>query len=191
MPLTKTLSEGIGTVLTGLTAVDADLVYRAIRLARPAGLGQAAEHDVWETPRVGLVECMRPAAERDLIARQYVSDFHDVLEVGLPWYRESAENVPESQRIGWTALKFLSTYGDSLIWRKCGEAVNDQVRRMAADVLAAGWPHTAAGRAAWDRFDAWLRDDRHRKNPGTTADLIAAVVFADLRQPRCCSSAAR
>ena len=32
-----------------------------------------------------------------------------------------------------------------------------------------------------DKFDAWLRADGHRRNPGTTADLIAATLFAALR----------
>ena len=30
-------------------------------------------------------------------------------------------------------------------------------------------------------FDAWLRADGHRRNPGTTADLIAASLFAAFR----------
>ena len=30
-------------------------------------------------------------------------------------------------------------------------------------------------------FDAWLRADGHRRNPGTTADLIAATLFAGFR----------
>ena len=31
------------------------------------------------------------------------------------------------------------------------------------------------------RFDRWLRADGHRRNPGTTADLIAACLFVCLR----------
>ena len=30
-------------------------------------------------------------------------------------------------------------------------------------------------------FDAWLRADGHRRNPGTTADLVTASLFAALR----------
>jgi len=30
-------------------------------------------------------------------------------------------------------------------------------------------------------FDFWLRSDGHRRNPGTTADLIAAALFVLLR----------
>ena len=31
-------------------------------------------------------------------------------------------------------------------------------------------------------LDFWLRSDGHRRNPGTTADLIAAGLFAALRE---------
>ena len=30
-------------------------------------------------------------------------------------------------------------------------------------------------------FDRWLRADGHRRNPGTTADLVAATLFAAQR----------
>ena len=33
-------------------------------------------------------------------------------------------------------------------------------------------------------FDFWLRADGHRRNPGTTADLIAAGLFVLLREER-------
>ena len=39
---------------------------------------------------------------------------------------------------------------------------------------------TTTTRALAD-FDFWLRSDGHRRNPGTTADLIAAALFAGLR----------
>ena len=52
----------------------------------------------------------------------------------------------------------------------------------AAAVLAAGWPHTDAGRVAIAEFDHWLRADGHRRNPGTTADLVAACLFVALRE---------
>jgi len=31
-------------------------------------------------------------------------------------------------------------------------------------------------------FDRWLRADGHRRNPGTTADLVAACLFAAIRE---------
>jgi triphosphoribosyl-dephospho-CoA synthase len=36
--------------------------------------------------------------------------------------------------------------------------------------------------SALAELDFWLRTDGHRRNPGTTADLIAAGLFVGLRE---------
>ena len=48
--------------------------------------------------------------------------------------------------------------------------------------LKAGGSLTQAGQVAIAELDAWLRADGHQRNPGTTADLVAATLFADLRE---------
>ena len=54
--------------------------------------------------------------------------------------------------------------------------------RRAQQVLAvqkdAGSDHA---RQELAKFDSWLRDAEHRRNPGTTADLLAAALFVKLR----------
>jgi triphosphoribosyl-dephospho-CoA synthase len=78
-------------------------------------------------------------------------------------------------------LYLLSRYLDSLIFRKCGIRAAKQVARRASAVLAAGGPATDLGTQRLAEFDAWLRADGNRRNPGTTADLVAACLFALLR----------
>jgi triphosphoribosyl-dephospho-CoA synthase len=68
-------------------------------------------------------------------------------------------------------LVTLANRPDSLIARKRGEAVAVEASRRAAEVLAGG---EIAG------FDAWLRGDGHARNPGATADLVAAALFVAL-----------
>jgi triphosphoribosyl-dephospho-CoA synthase len=50
----------------------------------------------------------------------------------------------------------------------------------AAEVLAAGGVRSEEGRAALQAFDASLRRDGNALNPGTTADLVTAVLFVAL-----------
>jgi triphosphoribosyl-dephospho-CoA synthase len=52
-------------------------------------------------------------------------------------------------------------------------AVAGESQRRARAVLA--------GKLDFTTFDAWLRDDGHRRNPGTSADLIVAALFSLLR----------
>ena len=181
VPESQSLAEGISPVLSGLTTGDADWSYKAIRLAGPGGLGDAEAEDVQEAPTQSLQECMRLAADRDLIAAQYSNNYEEVLGVGATWLIESATVVAESDRMTWLALMLLSHFGDSLIARKCGQPTSDDVKNRAQAVLEAGWPHRDSGRQAYVQFDDYLRSDGNRLNPGTTADMIAAIVFCGLR----------
>ena len=69
---------------------------------------------------------------------------------------------------------------DTLIARKRGPQAAGRVTEGAGRVLAAGGVRTAAGRRALAGFDASLRKDGHALNPGTTADLVTAVLFVAL-----------
>jgi triphosphoribosyl-dephospho-CoA synthase len=48
-------------------------------------------------------------------------------------------------------------------------------------VLDAGWPDNEDSRRALINLDVWLRAEGHSRNPGTTADLVTASLFAALR----------
>jgi triphosphoribosyl-dephospho-CoA synthase len=50
--------------------------------------------------------------------------------------------------------------------------------------LASGEPESADYQAAAAELDFWLRSDGHRRNPGTTADLVATGLFVLLRDER-------
>ena len=55
------------------------------------------------------------------------------------------------------------------------------VSGKAAEVLQAGWPGTSASHNQLQEFDHWLRSRGNQLNPGTTADLVTAALFAALR----------
>jgi triphosphoribosyl-dephospho-CoA synthase len=182
VPREQPLHEGIQAVIDGLDAADARDVYEAIRLAKPSGMGRVDQADIADAGHPpSLVEAMRLAAERDLVARQYLNGFEQVLV-------DAAQSLADGFAAGWTAgaaiiraqLQLMSRFPDSLIARKCGPAVAGQAADRAAAVLDCGPPEETFWRAAAD-FDFWLRADGHRRNPGTTADLIAAGLFALLR----------
>jgi triphosphoribosyl-dephospho-CoA synthase len=59
--------------------------------------------------------------------------------------------------------------------------VANRAATMARGVLSAGPPRGEAYECALADLDFWLRADGHRRNPGTTADLIAAGLFVALR----------
>lgn len=176
------LSDGIERVLARLTREDAEHVYAAIRLAQPGGMGRVEREDVSQTPQVTLREAMCLAASRDAIAAQYAGRFELVLDFGVPQLVEWRKRYPLETAIVGLHLSLMARQPDTLIARKCGaETANESAHRAAA-VLDLGWPETPASLAALTDFDRWLRSDGNRLNPGTTADLVAATLFAALRE---------
>ncbi len=170
---------GLPGVLENLTAEDTRLVYEAIRLAQPGGLGKVDEADVNENiPDITLVEAMGLAANRDLIARQYVDDFQHVLFFAE---RIAFRGQPLSDAIVGAFIELLARIPDSLISRRCGFDQSIEVWKYAQRVQEATQQEYASLLAD---FDFWLRADGHRRNPGTSADLIAAALFVLLREER-------
>jgi triphosphoribosyl-dephospho-CoA synthase len=183
VPRDVALRAGIGGVLRDLTVADAEAAYEAIRLANPGGLGHAPEEDVRLPPTRTLREVMALAAPRDLVARQYANDFADVLGLGVPALAEGLRrDWPLEEVIVHCALRWLAERPDTLIARKRGPGEAREAARRASDVMLRGWPETPAGRAAFRELDEWLRAVGHERNPGTTADLVTASLFAALRE---------
>ena len=182
VPKTIDLADGIEDVLAATTVNDAQLVYRAIRLAQPGGLGEVSDQDVAHEPTITLRAVMAMAAERDLIARQYANGFREVLGEALHALRESLNaGWPLETAIVSTYLGLLARHPDSLIARKYGIGRANEVSTRAAELVGGGWPDCEH---AWDRlgaFDSWLRQPANRFNPGTTADLVTAALYAALR----------
>ncbi len=181
-PRAADLESAVRTVLANLTDADAYDVYEAIRRAQPGGLGRAAEADVAEPPRIGLVAAMRLAAEHDMVARQYAAGFYEVFHCVAPWLESAlAEGLSVSDAVVRVHLRTMAEFPDSLIARRCGIDVAHQAAGMAAAALEAGQPGDEAYQQAVADLDFWLRIDGHRRNPGTSADLVAAGLFVLLR----------
>jgi triphosphoribosyl-dephospho-CoA synthase len=173
-----TLRQRLSRILTETTVDDAADVYAAIRRARPGGLGESPAEDVAGAPSVSLRDAMGLAAERDAIAREYVTDFALTFQTGVP-----AVLAARRAGLAWTDaaveayLALLETTPDTHIARKLGPAEAAAVSRQAREVRAAGGTQSVAGRKALAAMDAELRDPRNRRNPGTTADLTCASLF--------------
>ena len=173
------LRTAVAQQLAGLDRSDAALVYQAIRLARPGGLGTSDRHDVSEEPQVTLLEAMRAAQERDSIARQYARDYSDVFDLGLSQWRYALERFEnEAWATTHLYLVYLSTWRDSLIERKFGtttaQTVSERAREFHSQLSSySDLSDISARLLSWDEQ---LRNSG--LNPGTSADLTVATVFA-------------
>ena len=173
------LCERLRPVLAGLDEYDAELAYRAIRMAKPGGLGRSDRHDVAQSPSVTLREAMGEASTRDRIAHQYVTDYRDIFETGLPALEDG---IARGLNREWAAvivyLTFLARYPDSHVARKHGGEVAASVSLQARDLSQ------ALGRAGdpaqeMSELEAFDRQLKARSiNPGTSADMTVATLVA-------------
>src|SRR5437879_6554361 len=124
------LRGGVMRVLMRLDVADAKAAYEAIRLAQPGGLGTVPEQDIFGEPTVTLREAMALAADRDTVARQYVNDFEQVFE-GAELLRETLSECELDKAVTRLFLHLLAKYPDSLIERRKGRSIAEEVSRMA------------------------------------------------------------
>jgi triphosphoribosyl-dephospho-CoA synthase len=179
------LRAALSRVLSGLSVGDARAAYAAIRLANPGGLGRASAQDVRDDPTVTLRESMGLAAERDTIAREYVTDYDVTFRLGVPAIREArARGCSLTSAATEAYLRVLSEVPDTLIARKEGVAAARAVSDRARGVLGTGPPGSTERARAEEAFDRELRERGNRLNPGTTADLVVAALFVSLVEAR-------
>lgn len=176
------LRARLHAVLAALDVYDAELAYRAIRVAEPGGLGRSERHDVAQSPLVTLREAMDEARERDRVAYQYVTDYRDIFETGLPALHDGLARWRSRE---WAAvhayLIFLARFADSHVARKHGEEVAASVSLLARDLSQALGRASDPAREmpALEAFDRQLK--ARSINPGTSADMtVAALVAMDL-----------
>jgi triphosphoribosyl-dephospho-CoA synthase len=172
------LRSRVAAVLDQTTVADAADAYTAIRQARPGGLGSASAEDVAAAPAVTLRQAMDLAAERDAIAREYITRFALTFEVGVPALVDARR-----RGLSWTDatvecfLALLAAAPDTHVARKLGRGEAERLSARAREVVAAGATTSAEGRVQLAAFDVELRDSRNMRNPGTTADLTCAALF--------------
>jgi triphosphoribosyl-dephospho-CoA synthase len=178
-PALGDLRERLGKILAGLDIEDARNAYLAIREAKPGGLGEVTRHGVQSEPEVTLLEAMAAAEGRDRIAWNYVHDFADIFELGLPRFGQAMTQW-QSPSFATTCvyLGFLAAIPDTLIARKFGSVraaeVLEEARTLETRLKPSKDPR--ALEPELEEFDRSLK--ARGLNPGTSADLTVATLFA-------------
>ncbi|MEW4566050.1 triphosphoribosyl-dephospho-CoA synthase [Bremerella sp. JC770] len=180
---TASLQKEAAAAIENSTSKDAADIYQAISLAKPGGMNTSSEHDVAGDAPSHILDAMKLAADRDSIARQYATGFADVFDQVVPLLLDTnLQTLPLSQRIVHAHVALMAQSPDTLIARKNGAEMAQQSAVMAQRVIDAGPPMEEDYMQQLANLDFWLRCDGHKRNPGTTADMIAAGLLVCLRQ---------
>ncbi len=182
---TSRLRENARLVVESTTPRDAVNLYDAISIVKPGGLGQTPKLDVADPSskqkilkdNVTLFDVFKISAPWDSISSEWVNNYAITFDKGYPYFAETLEKTKDANiATVHTFLKILSEVPDTLIARKLSLARAKEISIQAKEVLSVGALNTRRGREKLFQFDKELRDVKHRLNPGTTADLTAAVL---------------
>jgi len=183
------LRSSIRTVTDNTTAKDTLALYESIDTAKPGGLGEVPMFDVKKTEtkeiiarqNVTILDVFKIASTYDTIASEWVNNYHITFDLAYPYFNEQMTLFKDvNVATVHTFLKVLSEVPDTLIARKVGEEKAREVSLEANRVLRDGGLVSSEGKKRLTEFDYSLRTPNHKFNPGTTADLIVAVLAVAL-----------
>ena len=176
-------------VIDDATVEDTLNLYDAIKICNPGGLGRIEKYDIYgentyneiKQDNITLKKIFELSKDYDLISGEYSTGFNIILREGLPYFIETFKTAQDINiAVVNTYLKLLSNNLDTLIIRKSGKKVALEVSKMAFDILIQGGISTKKGLELTIEFDKYLHKQNGKLNPGTTADLLAGVIFCAL-----------
>ena len=109
--------------------------------------------------------------------RDRVNNYPITFDIGYPYFKRQIEKVNDVNLATVnTFLKILAEVPDTLIVRKAGKEKALEVSLEAKKILELGGLETEAGKMELIKFDDRLRRAGNSLNPGTTADIVSAVL---------------
>lgn len=176
-------ADSLHAILAALDHNDARSVYKAIALANPAGLGSSHAGDVKAAPPADwtLLDAMRAAAPRDMIAQEYATDFATILENARTLIEDIAAGATPEDALAVLFLRRLSERPDTHIIRKHGLTLANRVLTRAAETRAILDLKTASEISKHQHRLTLMDLDAELKswgaNPGSLADIMCASAF--------------
>jgi len=179
------IRENLKRITKSTSAEDAIDVYKAIKIAKPSGLGKAPELDVNDSNSINrivkesitLYQVFKIASAYDRVCSEWVDNYPVTFQVAYPYLmKQTSETKDLNKAIIHTFLKVLAEYPDTFIARKIGIEKAKEVSVKASEILELGGLETSLGRKSLHEFDLELRRSSNDLNPGTTADIVAAAL---------------
>jgi triphosphoribosyl-dephospho-CoA synthase len=185
----KDLRTILENIIRDSTIEDTINLYQAVKICNPGGLGRIARYDLNDNnsiaeiqqDNINLKKIFELSKDYDLISSEYITTFQIVLNEGFPYFWEQFNKYNDINIATVnTFLKLISNHLDTLIIRKSGKGAALLVSKAAFRVLQNGGITTKKGLKMALKLDKQLQKAKGKLNPGTTADLIAGVLFCAL-----------
>ena len=179
------IQENVGRLMDATTVEDAVNLYDAINVADAGGMGDQEEFDVMSEKAKDelrannqtMFDVLEISAGWDRLANELTSKMPVCFEIGYPCFSDFWKTSDDVDVINkatvLTFMTILSQIPDTLISRKYGNEVAEDVSQKASEILEFKDDDSFVEKLL--EFDDYLYDNK--LNPGTTADLTAASIF--------------
>jgi triphosphoribosyl-dephospho-CoA synthase len=164
---------------------DALEAIKAIRKAEPGGLGRVESFDIFDNniekkilrEKPALLDLFKISSKRDLIANEWANNYPITFDIGHPYFIDCIKNnLDTNSAIVQTYMHILSKFPDSLVIRKHGLEKGREISDNAKEILNLGGITTTEGGERLSQLDREFRSEKHKINPGTTADLTVSTL---------------
>ncbi|NCN64718.1 MAG: hypothetical protein GW779_03575 [Candidatus Altiarchaeum hamiconexum] len=172
----ENLRDGIDDIVKNTNVDDAIYLHKAILLsnARVSDI-KGDKFEKWDVlsknfidmvrkENITFYDLMKASSDKDLISRELITRMEISFKYASALYL--CKRILRKDILS-LFISVLSKFPDTLIAKKYGMKTSEDVSKMAADVLN---ENLSVG-----KFTHYLRE--HKINPGTTADLMANIVF--------------
>ena len=179
----------VNRVIEDATVEDTINLYKAMRICKPGGLGTIDKYDIFNQDafeqlrddKITLKKIFQLSMDYDLISREYATGFSITFDKGVPYLFNTfihTNNINET--VVNTFLYILSEYPDTLIVRKIGKKNAQDVSNLALKILKQKGITSKKGLRLTLKYDKKIQKKNGLLNPGTTADILAGVIFCAL-----------
>ena len=185
----KDFEKVLNNIIKDTTVKDTVDLYKAINLCKPGGLGKVPRYDLTnenaieeiQKDKITLQQIFNISQTYDLISSEYSTGYNIILNEGLPYYFKIFNQTYDiNTSTVHTFLYILTNHPDTLIIRKSGVNKAREISQNASKILKVGGLTTKRGEKLLMEMDSALQSQEGKLNPGTTADLIAGIIFCAL-----------
>ncbi|MCW4033469.1 MAG: triphosphoribosyl-dephospho-CoA synthase [Candidatus Bathyarchaeota archaeon] len=179
------LRNALRDLIKSTTYEDALETIKAIRKAKPGGLGRVESFDITDNniekrilkEKPTLLDLFKISSEYDSIANEWADNYPISFDIGYPYFIDCINNnLDTNSAIVQTFMHILSEFPDSLVIRKHGIEKARKVSVNAKEILNLGGITSIEGRERLNQLDKEFRSEKRKINPGTTADLTASTL---------------
>ncbi len=179
----------INKIIDDTSVRDTIDLYEAIKACNPGGLGKIDKYDLnnsnsikeIQKDKITLKDIFELSKDYDLISHEYSTGFNITLNEGLPYFFKVFEQSNDINIATVNSyLKILADHLDTLISRKSGKEAAVLVSKKALEIINRGGILSERGLKSTMELDSFLQEKGGKMNPGTTADIVAGVIFCAL-----------